>query len=324
MIEFLTYIYPSTSIKNKGLLNKVRFYSAARLLVRSFANIALPVYFKIENFLTDKYRLKNDGTERLIVSFTSFPERIDKVWLVVETILRQSVKPEKLILWLSKEQFSSLNELPTELLKQQGRGLEIYLCEDDLRSHKKYYYTMVMYPSYDFITIDDDFFYPSKMIENLLCNRDAQKIIAHRAFQLKFFDDDIAPYSDWTLMPDKVCSSTTTFATSGGGTYFPAGALHADTIDKEIFMKYSSLADDIWLYLMAVINDTETLKTDFSPVYLPILIKNNVTLSSVNVGEKMNDKQLHDLIFLYKELRKLDIKKKLFRSRSEFQETFCK
>src|SRR5690606_5759236 len=43
--------------------------------------------------------------EKYIVSFTSFPGRIDQVWIVAELLLRQSFKPDAVILWLSEEQF---------------------------------------------------------------------------------------------------------------------------------------------------------------------------------------------------------------------------
>jgi len=74
-------------------------------------------------------------TPLLIVSLTTIPERIDRVYLAIETLLQQSVKPDYLILWLSESDFSdeylkSTNHATRRLLNQKNRGLKIELCKD--------------------------------------------------------------------------------------------------------------------------------------------------------------------------------------------------
>ena len=49
-------------------------------------------------------------------------------------------------MWLAKEQFENIEDLPQELKEQQKRGLTIRFC-DDLRSHKKYYYVLQENPN---------------------------------------------------------------------------------------------------------------------------------------------------------------------------------
>lgn len=80
--------------------------------------------------------------KNLIVSLTSFPARIEYVWMVVETIKRQTVLPEKIILWLSVDQFPSMESVPKTLLNEQNEMFEIRMVNDDIRSYKKYYYAM--------------------------------------------------------------------------------------------------------------------------------------------------------------------------------------
>ena len=41
----------------------------------------------------------------LIVSLTSFPERINLAHITISTLLNQSLEPDKIILWLAEEQF---------------------------------------------------------------------------------------------------------------------------------------------------------------------------------------------------------------------------
>lgn len=109
---------------------------------------------------------KTEG--RIIASLTTFPARIDNIWIVIESILRQSQKPDMLFLWLSKEQFSSIDVLPKRLQNLQTRGLQIRLCDGDLRSHKKYYYVLRDYPNDHLITFDDDLIYPTNTISSIM------------------------------------------------------------------------------------------------------------------------------------------------------------
>ena len=105
--------------------------------------------------------------QKIIVSLTTFPKRIDSVWITIETLLRQTVKPDEVILWLAKQQFDDLNVLPQKLLDLQRRGLTIRFC-DDLRSHKKYFYVMQEYPKDIIVLVDDDMFYPKDTINKLI------------------------------------------------------------------------------------------------------------------------------------------------------------
>ena len=41
----------------------------------------------------------------VIASLTTYPPRISKSWLAIETLLRQSVRPERLVLVLNTEEF---------------------------------------------------------------------------------------------------------------------------------------------------------------------------------------------------------------------------
>ena len=106
--------------------------------------------------------------EEVIVSLTTFPARVDKVYLTIETIFQQDTLPNRIILWLANEQFPERRaHLPQRLLNMQQRGLEIRFCED-IRSHKKYYYSMKDNPNSIIITVDDDVFYPKDTLTNLL------------------------------------------------------------------------------------------------------------------------------------------------------------
>lgn len=296
MIDCFTKIY--SSIKNRNLfLTKIRFYSLLRVVVRQSANLILPVYF---HFTKEKFRLsedKNNVDDGLIVSFTSFPARIKKVHLVVESILRQSVLPDRIILWLSKEQFPSEESLPKKLLEQKGRGLEIVICEGDLRSYKKFYYTVRDYPKSDFIIIDDDIFYPSDTIETLLYfnKKYPNTVCFNRGSQLNVLDNKIFNYKSWFQLEKRTEPRYDIMPTGVGGVYYPANVLNEHVLNDEIFLNTCKLADDIWLYAMTLLNDNKLVKTNNNKTFLPVINKNNITLTSVNVGEDLNDVQINNV-----------------------------
>jgi len=70
---------------------------------------------------------------QLIVSLTSYPARINSVHITINTLLQQSLKPNKVILWLASEQFPNKeNDLPDNLLRLKDYGLTIEWCDKDL------------------------------------------------------------------------------------------------------------------------------------------------------------------------------------------------
>ena len=53
------------------------------------------------------YLNENENSD-LIVSMTTFPERFNDVFYALYSIFKQDILPNKIILWLSKEQFPTL------------------------------------------------------------------------------------------------------------------------------------------------------------------------------------------------------------------------
>lgn len=314
MIDFFTGIYSSIQSRNR-FLNKIRFYSLLRFIVRNLANVIVPIFLKMSNlFRSHEIISKKTSSPRLIITLTTFPARINKIWIVIECILRQTHLPDKIILWLSKEQFPNPSDLPKSLLKLQKRGLEIVFCEGDLRSHKKYYYALNSYPDDILITIDDDFIYRSTMINDLvaLYINHPKAICCDRALIIKTIDGEILPYIKWEPVKSGLGPSFNIFHTSGGGTLYPPQSLPDEVLNQEVFMEYCKYADDVWLNVMAQINKTQTVKTDLDTIWLPIFNKGNSMLTSINVDGGQNDKQLEDVRSYYKNKLNVDPLKNVF------------
>lgn len=293
MVNFFDKLYSSIVSKN-AFLDKIRFYSVLRVIVRTTANIVLPIYFKLTAGNSDYMLIPTDKKEgRLIVSLTSFPTRINKLWMVIETILRQTKKPDMIILWLSEEQFPKLESLPKNLLKLQSRGLKIELRPNDLRSHKKYYYTLTEYPNDIMITVDDDIIYRNDALKTMIWYMKSypQCVISNYSHKMKWNDDCLMSYVEWQGNISKEYIEDDLFFGSGGGTLFPIGSLSKEVLNDKISMKICEKADDVWLNAMCRINKTRIVKTNYYSVILPVLSKKNETLCLTNL-QGGNDKQI--------------------------------
>jgi hypothetical protein len=243
----------------------------------------------------------SDTEKRIIVSLTSFPARINRVWIVIESLLRQQRKPDMIILWLSIEQFPTMEALPQSLIGLQKRGLILRLCNDDLRSHKKYYYAMKEFPNDYIITVDDDVIYNSKILSFLLTlNRKFPlAICCNHATYISVRNGEICSYTNWQRVEGEHYPSFEIMAIGIGGILYPPSSLAQDLFNDGVFKKNCFQADDIWLNVMARLCGTMVAKTSYDSFYLPIINYKNVTLASKNLNENLNDLQLKSIRKFY-------------------------
>lgn len=280
MIDFFHIAYNNTFKLNNTFFSKIRIGAIFRFLIIHAANIIIPITLKCNNASGKK--------EDFIVSLTSFPNRISKVHLVIMSILNQSISPKRVILWLSRDQFDSLDSLPKKLLNLRSQGLEIYLKPGDLRSFKKYYYLQEQYPDETFIIVDDDVFYTSKMIENLLKSHKKypDMICANRCVQIK----NNSSYVNWSVISGEALPPRFDILPTGcGGVLYPKNSLHLDAFNKELFLELSYDADDIWLNCMAFLNKTPIVYTGGNEYLLAVKKIKNTHLHKKNVGKLNND-----------------------------------
>lgn len=266
------------------LLNKLRYYSTVNYIVCLVANLYLPLYFLMTK-RNKKYALGSSSHQgpQVVVSLTSFPKRIPTLHLVIECLLRQTVKPDKIVLYLTRSQVSSIDSLPSSLLDLCNRGLEIVLCPDEIRSHTKYFYAMQQFPEDIVITVDDDLFYRSDLVESLLKNHKAHPnaIIAN-------WTKEIIPgktrYTEWpdNHIPHLPHENRNQLVLGVSGVLYPPHSLDEDVFNVEKIINLSLTADDVWLTAMARKKGTPIFFSGYEYNHLPVMIRNNETLISVN------------------------------------------
>jgi hypothetical protein len=219
------------------------------------------------------------------------------VWICIETLLRQEFKPDMIILWLSTEQFKFVEKLPENLNQLQKRGLTIRWCNDDLGSHKKYYYAFREYPNDTIITVDDDVIYNSKIISSLveLSSKSGDAICCNNAAKITVKDGNIETYLNWEHVETKLDPNAEIMPIGVGGILYPANSMYPDVFEVDILKKYCFFSDDIWLNVMARMNGTNAAKNaDFSS-YIPIMNSQRINLYTKNVANGFNDKQVSSM-----------------------------
>lgn len=101
--------------------------------------------------------------ERLIVTLTSFGQRLQTLPVVLDSIFAQSVQPDSVVLNLSQSE-----SVPRELQQYiDEMGIDVGYVKDT-KVYKKLIPTLRRYPNDLILCIDDDFIYPKGMIEEFL------------------------------------------------------------------------------------------------------------------------------------------------------------
>lgn len=254
-----------------------------------------------EMFPEKKMGIRNRHAKRkLIVSMTTIPRRIDKVWITIESLLRQTYKPDEIILWLSKEEFAH-GVIPEKLRQQEKRGLTIRYC-DNLKSYKKFYYTVLENPDAYIVTVDDDIIYAENLLECMAktYKKNPGCIVCMRSHWILRKKERLLPYNDWLAYDQRKEfpkePSFRNFFTGAGGTFFPMFLMNKENLLKrDIFMKIAPAADDVWLNFNAWISGVKIKNCD-GVLGSVICIESSSDQGLYQVNVKKNDEQINRVL----------------------------
>ncbi|MBB1296282.1 hypothetical protein [Pseudoalteromonas sp. SR41-7] len=198
----------------------------------------------------------------LIVSLTSYGERINSVHHVVESLKSQTCQVDKIILWLDETELSRA-ELPKELLNLEDELFEVQFCPN-YKSYKKLVPTLLAYPNTNVITFDDDIVIPHNTVEALVeANvRYQNTIIATRGRLMSASDEgEFDSYDTWSLINNssEVFANYCILPVGYGGVFYPSGSLSSEVCNVAEFTARADNADDIWFKCMSLLNHTPTL-----------------------------------------------------------------
>ena len=250
--------------------------------------------------------------DSVVVSMTTFPARIGYVHMAIKSLLNQTVKPGKIILWLAKDQFRDV-QIPKQLRELCAYGLEIRYCAEDLLAHKKYYYAMQEFPDKLIVTYDDDIIYPEDSLEKLLVMHEQHPhaIICNRGREIAIENDSVAPYRCWKVS-GRIPAGVPTYsvmASTGAGTLYPPHCMPEETFDIEKIRALALTADDLWMKVMSIRGQIPVVKSQTRGKALCVSKgKQDVTLAHQNVDQNQNDRVMHDLLEQYPEVKQALLK----------------
>lgn len=186
----------------------------------------------------------------LYVTLTSYPPRFPTLHLTLRSLLRQSLRPDAILLWIAHEDMALL---PDEVRSLAGDLLKILPCEDR-RSFKKILNSLGDHPDAFLVTCDDDCYYPPRWLEALVGAHvpGERSVICMRAHRpLPAAEGGFAPYRQWQReVVDEASArpSDSLYPTGNGGVLYPPGALPAETLDWSLIQRLCPNCDDMWLY----------------------------------------------------------------------------
>ena len=243
----------------------------------------------------------------IIVSLTSYPARINAVPETIKSILAQSFKPGKLVLWLAEEQFPGKEkDLPPDLVQLKSRGLSIEWCED-IRSYKKLIPSLRKYPGKIIVTADDDIIYGKNWLAQLVIShiQEPDAIVCHRAHRVSLDESrNFSPYKRWPKEVKDENPSLGYLFTGCGGVLYPPGSLHESVQDRNAFSSICPNGDDLWFWGMALLKGTKIQIVKDSSFELDFVPGTQTTALWINnVQDGGNDAMLQELNARYPEIR---------------------
>ena len=244
-----------------------------------------------------------DADNKPIVSLTSFPSRLNNLWMVLYCMYNQTYRPGKIVVTLIRSEIvGGYESLPNSLKYFADKGVEFLFEDENLKPHNKYFYTRQKYPDRVIITIDDDLLYYSDTIDRLmkLHEKYPDSVCSNRVHKVHKENGVLKKYSTWNDVFIPMGPSNNLIALGYSSVLYPPSFHNELIYDAEKIKKLSLCADDIWLYVMEVLSNTNVVVGDYyaHPITLPS--SQQIALQDTNnATESRNDLYLKLLEGVY-------------------------
>lgn len=222
--------------------------------------------------------VKNSGeheTEEppLIVSLTTTSYRLDSVAQVISSLLHQTLRPARIVLWVSEDPYLyckgvSRDALPSSLQALVAQHSDVVQVQwtPNIGPYRKLLPTVSKWPNARVLTVDDDTVYARNMVEHMVMMARVYPdvIIANRVRRYV----PRKSYVEWPLMetytpqPVRWC-----LPTGVGGVLYPPGSVGGigddddDDDDDNEYLHIAPRTDDIWFRLVAMRNGVDVVVT---------------------------------------------------------------
>lgn len=217
------------------------------------------LYNKVVNYSEVVPLGKMDRNYRIIVSLTTFPARFNSITLTLKSLLMQTVRPDKIVVWY----YCDERGLTSEMREYEKYGVEYKKASENIGPHKKYFDSLQIYNEDIVICVDDDLVYPMDMIESLMnaYKVHPQCVCARRVHKIKLkANGEIDDYDKWIGECFFIHKpSHLLMATTGAGTLYPPNIFNERMFDAEKIRETCLYADDIWMKYLEIISNVKVV-----------------------------------------------------------------
>lgn len=250
----------------------------------------------------------------LTVSFTSYPARIQYVPAMLSTLLNQTRPADRIVLYLSEDQFPERDAALPETLQnaQKEKQLQIRWVPGDLKPHKKYYYAFREFPEDIIVTVDDDVLYMPKLLEQLweAHLQYPNAVVAGRSHLITLDKDGHPnPYARWIHCTQGFESgpSMQLFAVGIGGVLYDPKLFPSELYNEESIRSLCLEADDLWLKAMELIAGVPVVRASNPELIQNVPGSQKTALYLQNQNQNRNDFYLSAILSHLTELYGKDI-----------------
>lgn len=249
------------------------FSRVNRRMIEYVANLTINQDARQAAWLLDGRPLPGTVRPGLIGSVTTTRDRLPAVGLAIQSMLLQTVRPERIELWLSDE--LSSDDMPESLRRLERYGLRINFVPD-VGPHTKLLYALREFPQNFITTFDDDFYYPPHSVETLLRTSDKVPgaIIGNWVRQLRFgVTGKVMKAKAGKLLTPKIMEREIEisagvsnvgydlFAYGTSGILYPPGCMDDRVFDIDLFRTLCPTEDDVWFKAMALLKGVPVATT---------------------------------------------------------------
>ena len=284
-------------IEDKILRQSSQIYDYSEYMIKNQSFIEKKIIFekvkkKFLNYFPNFQRIVELRQKKILVSFTSYFERFGYLMSVIESIKKQTLLPKKIILVLYEKDYNKVNINLT--------NIEIIKVKEDIKPHKKYYYTMQKYRDYAIITLDDDIYYPTDTIMSLYESyiNHPNIISGRRTHLIKYTNNfQIDKYIKWICQQSNILDSNyNLFITTGAGALYPPDILNIEDNYLNL-IKETITTDDITLKYFEINKGIESIwvpnklmlgsgiQNVTSKIMSYPLFKSNILINDININK---------------------------------------
>lgn len=195
----------------------------------------------------------------VIISLTSYPARMNSIMYTLRSLMTQTVKPDKIILWLTEGQYPRREaDVPLEILNLRKYGLTIGWYDRPIRSYTKLIPALQQYPDAIIVTADDDIQYRKDWLEGLYKAylNEPQMVHCYFSHKISMTDDGCTPYNEWLDVKTE-STSYDNLLLGVGGVLYPPHICYTDVCHEDLFMECAPSEDDLWFWAMVVMNNSK-------------------------------------------------------------------